>query len=82
VTIKAVSYRMDLPETGIYVRAQNEAGAFGSFDIAHLDRDSLHTWLRSRGGENLWAENVVMTLLGHPQIPAGSPQATSEGESK
>jgi len=30
-----------------------------SVDIAFLTKDSLHAWLRSRGGENLWAENVV-----------------------
>jgi hypothetical protein len=67
---KAVNARMHVGETGIYVRARNEAGVCSAFDIAHLDRDSLHKWLRSRGGENLYAENVVLQLLGHQPITA------------
>ena len=51
--------------TGIYVRARDAEGAYGSFDIAHLALPSLMTWLRSRDGENPWAESVVATLLGH-----------------
>ena len=38
---------------------------FGNFDIGELDCDSLMRWLRSRGGYNEWAENVVAILLGH-----------------
>lgn len=53
------------PETGIYVRAQTSTGAWVSADIAHLDRASLMAWLRSRGGDNPWAENTVAVLLGH-----------------
>lgn len=64
-------------ETGIFVRAKNSAGTWGAFDIADLDRDSLHEWLRSRGGENLWAENTVMILLGHPQVDATTPSASA-----
>ncbi len=56
--------RIGLTETGIYVRAQHD-GKWGSHDIAHLDLDSLRRWLRSRGGENTWAESVVEILLGH-----------------
>jgi hypothetical protein len=52
------------PKTGIYVRAEYE-GAWANADIAHLDRDSLMAWLRSRGGDNPWAENTVAILLGH-----------------
>jgi hypothetical protein len=50
--------------TGIYVRALRD-NIPGSYDIATLDRDSLFRWLRSRGGANPWAENVVAVLLGH-----------------
>jgi hypothetical protein len=50
--------------TGILVRAR-AAGCWASVDIATLDRDSLLRWLRSRGGENLLAENCVLLLLGH-----------------
>lgn len=59
------SSRTTLLETGIYVRAKNAAGTWGAVDIAHLDRPSLVAWLRSRGGANEWAENVVLILLGH-----------------
>lgn len=54
--------------TGIFVRAQFPDGHFGSVDIAQLDRASLHRWLRSRGGKNLWAENCVIAMLGWEQI--------------
>lgn len=62
--------RLDIIETGIYVRALNEDKKWESVDISHLDRDSLQSWLRSRGGENQWAENVVMILLGHEPMEA------------
>lgn len=51
--------------TGIPIRARGPDGGWGTFDIFDLTRDSLKTWLRSRGGENEWAENVVLILLGH-----------------
>ena len=51
--------------TGIYVRAKFD-GKMGSHDIAVLTRDSLFKWLRSRGGENEWAESVVFILLRYP----------------
>jgi hypothetical protein len=54
-----------LNKTGIYVRATNGI-VWGSYDIVHLDAPSLLSWLRSRGGENVWAENTVGALLGHP----------------
>lgn len=57
--------RVHLRGTGIYVRAKHENGHFGSFDIAELTRESLLVWLRSRGGYNPWAEDVVGVLLGH-----------------
>lgn len=54
--------------THIYVRALSDAGQWISVDIGELDRDSLHRWLRSRGGVNLFAENCVLVLLGHEQL--------------
>jgi hypothetical protein len=56
---------MDLPPTGIFVRARAPDGCYGTFDIAQLDAPSLQRWLRSRGGENDCAEAVVALLLGH-----------------
>ena len=51
--------------TGIYVRAQLPNGKWDSVDIIYLTSESLLEWLRSRGGENVFAENVVGILLGH-----------------
>jgi hypothetical protein len=53
--------------TGIYVRAIY-LGKWGSYDIAQLDKESLLEWLRSRGGDNPWAEDVVGILLGHGHL--------------
>jgi len=52
-------------ETGIVVRAKLPNGKIDSVDIAFLDKDSLLKWLRSRGGQNEFAEEVVLVLLGH-----------------
>jgi len=53
--------RVRLPETGIYVRAlMNDK--WGSYDIAHLEKDSLKTWLLR---DSNTAAQVVMSLLGH-----------------
>lgn len=56
-----------LPGTGIFVRAFTEDNMtkVASVDISELTPMSLRTWLRSRGGENDWAERVVGILLGH-----------------
>lgn len=55
--------RIHLPETGIYVRALHTGGTWDVVDIAHLHRDSLDAWLRSRDID--WPISVVKTLLGH-----------------
>jgi hypothetical protein len=52
------------PDTGIKVRAYL-GDVIGNWDIADLERESLLKFLRSRGGENTWAENTVLILLGH-----------------
>ncbi len=51
--------------TGIYVRAQTPGGTWHNADISMLDLPSLRAWLRSRGGDNPWAESVIERLLGH-----------------
>lgn len=69
VELKFDDARTDL-ETGIFVRARSEGGRWESVDISLLDAPSLREWLRSRGGENSWAESVVAILLGHdPRVP-------------
>lgn len=54
-------------KTNIFVRAR-KGQEFVSVDIAELDRASLLAWLRSRGGENVWAENVIGILLDHGHL--------------
>ena len=56
-----------LPETGIYVRAKRD-GKWESVDISELTAESLLQWLRSRDGDNPWAEDVVGILLGHGHL--------------
>lgn len=56
------------PATGIYVRAQFPDGQWSSVDIYCLTKDSLLGWLKSRGGDNRWAEDVVGILLGHGHL--------------
>jgi len=58
--------------TGIFVRATRN-GSYGTYDIAALDAPSLLEWLRCRGGENKWAENVVGILLGHGHLHTVTP---------
>lgn len=50
--------------TGILVRARWEQ-RWVNADIYWLTLDSLRRWLRSRGGDNPWAESVVEILLNH-----------------
>lgn len=57
--------REGFPFSGILVRARLPDGSFGSVDLAHLNRKSFFKWLRSRGGDNLWAEATVAHLLGY-----------------
>jgi hypothetical protein len=54
--------------TGIFVRARDPNGRIRNADIVELDRASLLVWLRSRGGDNPWAEDVVGILLGHGHL--------------
>jgi hypothetical protein len=55
----------NFPRTGIFVRAKDQTGKHQSVDIALLNKASLLALLRSRGGQNEWAENTVGLLLGH-----------------
>lgn len=68
MNLQADQNRMQLAgASGIYVRAQRAEGQWDSVDIAELTAASLFEWLRSRGGENQWAEATVLILLGHDQ---------------
>ena len=53
--------------TGIFVRAKY-GEHWDSYDIVHLTKESLLSWLKSRGGDNPYAENVVGVLLGHGNL--------------
>lgn len=69
-TLQIDPSRKGLRSTGLYVRAQ-DAGRWVTADLADLDTDSLMRWLRSRGGENPWAEATVLMLLGHDPTVKG-----------
>ena len=58
--------RIHLPEVDICVRALNTEGRMGNADIAHLNRDSLDEWPRSREDID-FPISVAKTLLGHPR---------------
>lgn len=62
---KELASRKHLPETGVLVRAQKSDGTWTNADIVHLSPDSLLGFLRSRGGENEWAESLVFMLLAY-----------------
>jgi hypothetical protein len=55
----------NFPRTGAFVRAKDQSGKHQSVDITLLNKASLLALLRSRGGRNEWAENMVGLLLGH-----------------
>lgn len=69
MNLKVMPERVNSEEmnTGIYVRTQMD-GRWINSDIAWLEPASLLTWLRSRGGDNPWAEDVVGILLGHGHL--------------
>lgn len=56
-------------ETGIFIRTQID-GKWINADIGdeRIPDHIILTWLRSRGGNNPWAENVVLQLLDREQI--------------
>ena len=54
--------------TGICVRVELPDGTWGPADIAVLTTESLLSWLKSRGGDNPWAEDVVGILLGYGHL--------------
>jgi len=57
--------------TGIFIRALSPDNKWESVDISLLDRSSLLEWLKSRGGDNPYAEDVVGILLGHGHLHSG-----------
>jgi len=71
-------HREKFPGTGMFVRAVVPPdNRWESVDIEVLDLTSLMDWLRSRGGDNKWAENTVALMLGH-KLEEGPVQATKE----
>ena len=59
--------RINLPETGISIRAKFK-DKWGTYDIIHLTKKSLLGWLRMDGGGNKLAENCVGIVLGHGHL--------------
>jgi hypothetical protein len=74
VNLKQDPTRTELPETGIFVRAQvsqlvpkfptSEAMAiWGNVDINHLDRQSLITWMDDK--DKAYLMSLALFLLNH-----------------
>lgn len=55
-------------KTGIFVRAFTPENKWDAVDIVLLEKKSLLEWLRSRGGDNPYAEDVVGIVLGHGHL--------------
>lgn len=55
-------------DTGVFVRGQYPDLNWGNQDMVMLDKPSLLEFLRSRGGENEFAEDIVGILLGHGKL--------------
>lgn len=51
--------------TGITTNALDETGHYNEVDISMLTCDSLIRYVQSRGGRNVFAEGLVLRLLGH-----------------
>ncbi len=54
--------------TGIAVQAKDKDGNVNFFDIVHLDKESLLACLKSHGGDNRYAEDIIGILLGHGKL--------------
>jgi len=56
-------------DTGIFITVEVD-GKWWSLDIGdhRVTDEQVLMWLRSRGGHNPWAENVVLKFLGREQI--------------
>lgn len=57
-----------LEPTGFFVHAMLPDNSWDYVDVIYLTNHSLLKWLRSRGGDNHFAENVVLLLFGHNSI--------------
>jgi hypothetical protein len=58
--------RKKLPTyTGIYVRAMDEDGQVMTCEIEELDKESLISWIRSRGPVSNWAVETLLVVMGY-----------------
>lgn len=55
-------------ETGIIARALSPDGHWENDDIVFLDKESLLAFLRNRGEQNKFSEDVVGILLGYGRL--------------
>ena len=54
--------------TPLWIRAWHPVDGVGTYNVAELTAESLLVWLKSRGGDNPWAEDCVGILLGHRHL--------------
>ena len=58
----------DMSVVGIPVRARHDDYKWSTVDIMALTKESLLGWLKSRGGDNPWAEDVVGIIMNHGHL--------------
>lgn len=68
VLVADISRTKNYEESGVYVRAK-VGERWENVDAVYLTKESLLEWLRSRGGDNPWAEEFICMLLGHRREP-------------
>lgn len=68
MVLKVDPKRFGTGDTGIFVRALDEKGKWGSFDVCDLEHASLVEWMKK--GDAKFLERLVCALLGHgePQV--------------
>jgi hypothetical protein len=64
MSLKVDPNRVGKVESGILVQASTDY-EMGRYDCMDLDAQSFFEWMRSRGGENEWAENILLTIAGY-----------------
>lgn len=52
--------------TGVNVPAQKNSGDILNYDIAYFDAESFSRYLRSKGGRNDLAEDILKKVLKYP----------------
>lgn len=67
-TVEAQTAGLELPTTGVFVRAKTAGGEYENVDILLLTASSLLAYLKKDGGDNQLAEDIVGIITGHGRL--------------